>query len=185
MNRPRLVLVLVAAIAATAAVVKVSLARPPAIPTGRFRLDVDRVVADRTLAATRLTITTAGAHYPSLVVPAVPVSLETHEGRQTVVSPATSQGDLCSADVLLIGDLLERRKGPAEIKLLLQVRGRQGASAGGPSLFQVSERSVAEVLSVDVRPGLYRLDSPLTIGTLQGKPITLVVGPSAEPDARS
>lgn len=182
MNRPRSGLLLAGVVLGSLAAINASRARPqPAIPAGQFRLAVDEVVADKTLVVKRLTVTAAGSPFDSLAYPALPVSLRTDDGRQTLLATADSKDAPCSADVLVVGDLMERPAGPSEIKVLLRVKGHDGGHAGGSSRFQVPQKTMGEVVAVNIERGTYPLDTPLTIGTLQGKPITLVVGKTAQP----
>jgi len=61
---------------------------------------------------------------------------------------------------------------------LIRPESPTGAFAGGPSTYPVdSEKSLDDVLAVTATPGAIPYGVPHTVGSLNGKPITLVVMP--------
>ena len=63
---------------------------------------------------------------------------------------------------------------------LIRPESPTGAFAGGPSIYTVdSEKSLDDVLAVTATPGAIPYGVPHTVGSLNGKPITLVVKPIA------
>jgi hypothetical protein len=62
---------------------------------------------------------------------------------------------------------------------LVQPRTPGGGYAGGPSIYTFNdERSLDDVLTVTAVPGAVPFGVPHTIGTLNGKPVTLLVKPT-------
>ena len=63
---------------------------------------------------------------------------------------------------------------------LIRPESPKGDSAGGPTTYTVDgETSLDDMLTVTAQPGSVPYGVPHTIGTLNGKPITLVVKPVA------
>lgn len=68
--------------------------------------------------------------------------------------------------------------GKARVETLIRPRTPNGTSAGGPSTWTVdAEKPLAEVLDVSVEDGEFPLNEPISLGTLNGEPVTLTVRP--------
>jgi hypothetical protein len=64
----------------------------------------------------------------------------------------------------------------AYIQTVIRPRSASGY-AGGPCLYPVpTDTTLASVFSISATGGVYKLDTPVTIAQLQGKPVMLVVG---------
>ena len=162
----------------------------PAGAAGHFRLDVEELVSDDALLVRKLSVTAAGSEVGPLSGPSLPVALRSEDGSQVFVASAVAGVDSppCRADVLVVGDLTAPRRpgGESEVKVLLRVKGGNGGGngghAGGLSRWLTPHKRLADVLTVSAKSGTYPLDTPLTIGTLNGEPLTLVVGETARPE---
>ena len=66
----------------------------------------------------------------------------------------------------------------SNVAILIRLEMQNGPSAGGPSIYTVdANKSLNSMLDVTVAEGDFALDEPVTLGTSNGDPITLVVRP--------
>lgn len=66
--------------------------------------------------------------------------------------------------------------GPSKVEILVRIETPYGASAGGPSIYKLDDdKPLKSLLDVTVAEGDFALDQPVTLGTSNGVPITLVV----------
>jgi len=64
----------------------------------------------------------------------------------------------------------------AYIQTLIRERSASGY-AGGPCVYPVpTDTKLASFFSISATGGVYKLDTPVTIAQLNGKPVTLIVG---------
>ena len=137
-------------------------------PSDSFRLTVNNVVTDGDVRVSLLTIQTS--------VPAS-LSLGTEGSHSRVGLLDPQKGSVSEGQVILTGARIHHRRNEnAHIQTLLRAQS-QGGKAGGPSVHEVlSDVTLETFLSVSAKDGVYKLDTPITIAQLQGKPVTLVVG---------
>jgi hypothetical protein len=143
--------------------------RKAEIPGDSFRLTVQKVVSDSDVRVSLLTIRLSrGAS----------ISVDGEGFHSHVVLPDAQEGVFREGEVAVSAARVAPSQGKsAYIQTLICPQTSNGARAGGPSVYTVpTETKLASVLSLSATDGVYKLDSPVTIAQLEGKPVTLVVG---------
>jgi len=140
-----------------------------AIPSDSFRLTVDRVITDQNVVVSLLKIHVW--HNASISVGS--------EHSHCIVNLANSPEDAArDGQVALSASRIITRQGDdtAYIQTFIRTESSAG-SAGGPSINPVPAATTLDsFFSVSATSGDYKLDTPVEIGRLDGKPVTLVVG---------
>jgi hypothetical protein len=142
--------------------------REAAISGDSFRLTVERVITDHDIVVSLLKIHVL--HNASISVGS--------EHSHCIVNLANSPEDAArDGQVALSGSRITRRgDDSAYIQTLIRTESSAG-SAGGASINPVPAATTLDsFFSVSATSGDYKLDTPVEIGRLDGKPITLVVG---------
>lgn len=138
-----------------------------------FRLKIDRIAAaGETRHQTKLRF-----HPPC----AAEIIVAVDEDRSSVMFDAKNPGGELESFVMLAA---ERKPGPTDGKALVEILIRpetpNGASAGGPMVFTVdADAPLNSILNATITEGEFPLDEPIEVGTLNGRPITLLVRRSA------
>lgn len=142
--------------------------REASIPRDSFRLTVQEVVSDTDARVSLLTIQLSRAGS---------VSVDGDGFHTQVALPDAQEGVVREAQV----SLSAARVAPSQdkfayIQTLIHAKTASG-SAGGPSVHPVpADTTLASFFSISVTGGVYKLDIPVTIAQMQGKPVALVVG---------
>ena len=143
--------------------------RGAAVPSGSFRLTVERVITDQNMIVSLLKIHVW--HNASISVSGA--------GSHCIVNLANSPEDTArDGQVALTASRIITRQGDdsAYIQTLIRTESASGF-AGGPSINPVPAATTLDsFFSVSATSGDYKLDTPIEIGRLDGKPVTLVVG---------
>jgi hypothetical protein len=142
--------------------------REASIPSDSFRLTVQEVVSDTDIKVSLLTFQLSRA---------ASVSVDGEGSHSSVVLPDAPDGVIREGQVLLSAARIAPSQDKfAYIQTLIRPRSASGY-AGGPSVYPVpAETTLASFLSISATGGVYKLDTPVTIAQMQGKPVTLVVG---------
>jgi hypothetical protein len=142
--------------------------REASIPSDSFRLTVQEVVSDTDIKVSLLTIQLSRA---------ASVSVDGDGFHSSGVLPNAPDGVIREGQVLLSAARIAPSQDKfAYIQTLIRPRSASGY-AGGPSVHPVpADTTLASFLSISVTGGVYKLDTPVTIAQMQGKPVTLVVG---------
>jgi hypothetical protein len=142
--------------------------REASIPSDSFRLTVQQVVSDTDNKVSLLTIQLSRA---------ASVSIDGDGFHKQVALPDAQEGVVREAQV----SLSAARVAPSQdkfayVQTLIHVKTASG-SAGGPDVHPVpTGTTLASFFSISATGGVYKLDTPVTIAQMQGKPVTLVVG---------
>jgi len=161
---------LTALAAAGAVVLLVAIFRPTRadVPNDDFALAVQDIVADSDVRVALLTVRTRSPGS---------ISVDSDSSHTLTALPQGS-GDgvrqgrvvITASRVALAGDR------EARIQLLIRTVAA-GGYAGGPTVYTVpADTELDAFMTVCAMDGVYRLDAPVTIAQLQGKPVTLTVG---------
>jgi hypothetical protein len=149
--------------------------RDPAVPSGSFHLSVQSIVTDGDLKVSLI-------KYRLPESTSVYVDSEHSHGwvsMQDSPTPGkTGQRDgqliLSASRVARVGEAF------ASIQTLIRLE-TDHASAGGPAVNYVpAATNLDAYFSVSATTGDYKLDTPIEIGRLDGKPVTLLVSQSAK-----
>ena len=144
--------------------------REAAIPIDSFRLTVEPVITDHDIFVSLLKI-----HVPHNAW----LSITSEHSRCVMdlpISPADAARD---GQVALSASRIERQgEDSASIQTLIRVRDQaSGSTSGGPTVLPVPAATTLDTyLSISATNGDYKLDTPLEVARLDGKPVTLVVG---------
>jgi hypothetical protein len=147
------------------------------LPAGSFRVAVNNLVAadaDPSVMVTQVSIETEGGA-------GIQVKGSNFDYGPSAGPSSQQHKSLSRAETIIVADLTtHKNKANNTFKLLLQSSGTfdTGAVARGSyhsTLSTPSAAKVSDVLTLTIQPGVYRLGTPLPLGTLQGKPITLTV----------
>jgi hypothetical protein len=143
--------------------------REAAAPSDTFRLTVERIITDQNVIVSLLKIHVL--HNASVSVGS--------EHSHCIVNLANSPEDGArDGQVVLSASRIITRQGDdsAYIQTLIRTESSAGF-AGGPSINPVPAATTLDsFFSVSATSGDYKLDTPVKIGRLDGKPMTLVVG---------
>jgi hypothetical protein len=142
--------------------------REAAIPSDTFRLTVEKVITDQNVAVSLLKIHVW--HNASISVG----SGQSH----CIVNLANSPEDAARDGQVAFSASRITRPGDdsAYIQTLIRTESLSGF-AGGPSINPVPAATTLDsFISISATSGDYKLDTPLEIGRMDGKPVTLVVG---------
>lgn len=142
--------------------------REASIPGDSFRLTVQEIVSDTDIKVSLLTIQVSRAGHISVVGDGF---------LSSTALPDAQDGVLREGQVLLSAARVAPSKDKfAYIQTLIRPRSASGY-AGGPSLYPVpTDTTLASAFSISAMDGIYKLDAPVTIAQLRGKPVMLVVG---------
>ena len=142
--------------------------REASIPNDSFRLTVHEVVSDTDTRVSLLTIQLSRAGS---------VSVDGDGFHKQVALPVAQEGVVREAQVSLSAARVAPSQNKfAYIQTLIHVKTATG-SAGGPDVHPVpTDTTLASFFSVSATGGVYKMDTPVTIAQMQGKPVTLVVG---------
>ncbi len=134
------------------------------IPGDSFRLTVQDVISDADVRVSLLTIR---------LLHGASISID----RVGVVLPETRKGAAREAEVLLSATrVAPSQDKSAYIQTLIRAR-TGGGSAGGASVHPVpTDTTLDSFFSISAAGGTYKLDEPVTVAQMQGKPVTLIVG---------
>jgi hypothetical protein len=144
--------------------------RPTAeyVPGDSFRLTLQDIITQEDVKISLLTID---------VVRPASISVSTDSGYQSGALPDAPEGVVRQGQVVLSAS---RVVCPHDKQVCVQVTIVEKSAvgwAGGPAIYSVpSDTKLGTFFTVSATSGVYKLDAPLTIGQLQGKPVTLVVG---------
>ena len=143
--------------------------REAAAPSDTFRLTVERIITDQNVIVSLLKIHVL--HNASVSVGS--------EHSHCIVNLANSPEDGArDGQVVLSASRIITRQGDysAYIQTLIRTESSAGF-AGGPSINPVPAATTLDsFFSVSATSGDYKLDTPVEIGRLDGKSMTLVVG---------
>ena len=142
--------------------------REASIPSDSFRLTVQEVISDTDVRVSLLTIQLSRA---------ASVSVDGDGFHSHGVLPDAPYGVIRDGQVLLSAVRVAPSQDKfAYIQTLIRPRSASGY-AGGPSLHSVpADTTLASFFSISATGGVYKLDTPVTIAQMQGKPVMLVVG---------
>jgi hypothetical protein len=142
--------------------------RDASIPSDSFRLTVQEVVSDTDVRVSLLTVQLSRAGG---------VSVAGDGSHAYCVLPDAPDGVVREGQVLLSAARVAPSQDKfAYIQTLIRTRAASGY-AGGPSVYSVpADTTLASFFTISVTGGVYKLDIPVTIAQLQGKPVRLVVG---------
>ena len=148
--------------------------REAAIPSDSFRLTVERIITERDIVVSVLKIRVAhnasisvdSDHAHSMVLLADFPSDATRDGQVALTaSRVTRQGD----DYAYVQTLIGAKAGGGS--------GSSPGFTGGPTVWSVpAATALGTYFAVSATAGDYKLDTPIEIARLDGKPVTLVVG---------
>ena len=142
--------------------------REASIPSDSFRLTVQEVISDTDIKVSLLTIQISrGAS----------VSVDCDAFHSHGVLPNAQDGMVRDGQVLLSAVRVAPSQDKfAYIQTLIRPRSASGY-AGGTSLYPVpADTTLASFFPISATGGVYKLDTPVTIAQMQGKPVTLVIG---------
>jgi hypothetical protein len=140
-------------------------------PPATYRLAVEDLVNDETVILKRLSVTTQGSRM-------VTVNDEGSSAPQARASENGVAGAASStADILLLADLSGRSPStPGELMWYVQVRVPSGMAAGGPARSPLAEpKTIKDLVQIHVAPGEHPIGQDLSLGTVQGRRLTLTV----------
>ena len=142
--------------------------REASIPSDSFRLTVQEVLSDTDIKVSLLTIQLSRAGH---------VSVDGDGFHSSTVLPDAQDGAIREGQVLLTAARVAPSQDKfAYIQTLIRPRSASGY-AGGPSVYPVpTDTTLASFFSISAVGGVFKLDTPVTIAQLQGKPVMLVVG---------
>jgi len=138
-----------------------------------FHLKLDRIASTgETHHQTKLSF-----HPPS----AAEIIVDVDGDRSSVIFDAKNPNGELESVVILAA---ERKTSPTDGKTLVEILIRpetpNGAFAGGPSVFTVdTDAPLNSILNTAITEGEFPLDEPIEVGTLNGRPITLLIRRSA------
>ena len=144
--------------------------REAAIPSDSFHLSVQSIITEGDLKVSLIkfhlphsaSISVDSAHSHS--------SVSMQDAPQGAVGQRDGQVILSASRVAHVGDAF------ANIQTLIRLESDHG-SAGSPSVSYVpAATNLDAYFSVSATSGDYKLDTPVEIGRLDGKPVTLLVG---------
>ena len=139
------------------------------MPSQTFHLKVERNLANNDHRQ-EATVT---FHAPSKAE----VSVEIGRDRSSITSDVkNSEGDRECVVRLAVERQESQTDGKSNVEILIRPEMPNGGWAGGPSIYTVDDdKSLNAILDVTVAEGDFALDEPVTLGTSNGVPITLVV----------
>ena len=142
--------------------------REGSIPSDSFQLAVQEVVSDTDVRVSLLTIQLSRA---------ASISVYRGDSHCHVVLPDARDGVVREGQVLLSATrVAPSQDKSAYIQMLIRLR-TAGGSAGKVGVYPVpADITLASFASISAAGGTYKLDTPVTIGQMQGKPVVLVVG---------
>jgi hypothetical protein len=143
--------------------------RESAVADDSFRMTVERVITDSELIVSMLRI-----HVPH----DASISVDGYGSHSMVVLPAPPAGVARDGQVALSASRVTRPgDGSAYIQTLIRPENSDHGFAGGPAIHPVPEATKLEAyFSISATNGDYKLDTPVEIARLDGKPVMLVVG---------
>jgi hypothetical protein len=140
------------------------------IPSDSFQLSVQNFVSDDDIRVSILTIHVSQSSRASGISVDGEYS-HTYSGFQDKQNESIVDGE-----VLLCASRIAPSENNAYIQMLIRSRTGTGY-AGGPTVHPVSpDVKLDDFIKITASDGIYKLDTPITIAQLQGKPVTLVVG---------
>jgi hypothetical protein len=144
--------------------------REATIPSDSFRLSVQSIITGGDLKVSRILVQTS--HSASIYVDSEHShsSVSMQDAPQGAVGQREGQVILSASRVARVGDAF------ASVQTLICLETDHGA-AGGPDVSYVpAATNLDAYFSVTATAGDYKLDAPVKIADLDGKPVTLVVG---------
>jgi hypothetical protein len=138
------------------------------IPADSFQLTVREVISDSDIKVSVLDIRAPRE---------ANISVDGEGFHSDIALPESPPGQPREGEVFLSGiRIAPSQDKSAYIQTLIRPRAR-GVSAGGAKVHSVpTDTTLAAFFSFTAESGVYRLDSPINIVQLRGKPVTLVVG---------
>jgi hypothetical protein len=139
-----------------------------AIPSGCFDLTVQDIVADSDVRVVVLTVKALRAGS---------ISVDSDSSHTLTALPQGSGDGVREGSVVITASRVALA-GDKEARIQLLVRTvAAGGHAGGPTVYTAPvDTELDTFLTVCATDGVYRLDAPVTIAQVQGKPVTLTVG---------
>lgn len=143
--------------------------RPGAVPANRFQVTIQKSVNDANVFVTVLKI--------QAVSPGS-ISLDQDGGHSSLGLPEPNAAGLREGSVILLGSRIEPTKeGDVYIQSLIRGQISDGTFAGGPSIDTLPKGTqLADHFAITAKAGEFLFDSPIEVGRLRGKPVTLTVG---------
>jgi hypothetical protein len=143
--------------------------REGAVAGDSFRLTVERVITDSEVVVSILKI-----HVPH----DASISVDGDGSHSMVVLPDSPAGVARDGQVALSASRITRQGDDfAYIQTLVRPESSNHGFAGGPSIYPVRATTKLEAFfSISATDGDYKLDTPVEIARLNGKPVMLVVG---------
>jgi hypothetical protein len=142
--------------------------RETSIPSGSFRLTVQEVVSDTDVRVSLLTVELSDA---------ATISVDHGGSHNHILLPDAQDSVVRVGQVLLsAARIAPAQDKSAYIQTLIRPRTLSGF-AGGAELYTVpGDTTLASFFSISAASGIYKLNTPVTIAQLQGKPVVLAVG---------
>jgi hypothetical protein len=143
--------------------------RESAIADDRFHLTVERVITDSEIMVSILKI-----HVPQ----DASISIDGDGSHSMVTLPNSPAGVARDGQVALSASrVIPQGDGFAYIQTLVRPESSGQGFAGGPAIHPVPAATKLEAyFSISATDGDYKLDTPVEIARLDGKPVMLVVG---------
>jgi hypothetical protein len=143
--------------------------RERAVAEDSFRLTVERVITDSEVIVSILKI-----HVPH----DASISVDGDGAHSTVTLPDSPAGTARDGQVALSAARVTRQGDDfAYIQTLVRPESSNHGFAGGPSIYPVPTTTKLEAFfSISAADGDYKLNTPVEIARLNGKPVMLVVG---------
>jgi hypothetical protein len=146
--------------------------REASIPGDSFRLGVQEVISGGGFEVSVLTVR---------ALRDASISVDGEGFHTDVVLPSAPEGTGREGEVVMsAARVAPSQDKEAYVQILIRSK-TTNAAAGGPSLRSVPVSTpLASCFSICVTNGIYKLNAPVTIARMQGKPVTLVVGKPTE-----
>jgi hypothetical protein len=149
-------------------------------PKNMFRLKVETLQDTGTLKSFQLTLTGAGILTDqNTLETTLPVAVQVEAGLWCMTRASVEgRAGLCRATIPITATQIDSAQGGRNINLAIYVNALNGRS-GGSGTYAIPGKTLPEVFILTAKNGDYPIEAPLTIGTIQGKPIRILVGEAA------
>lgn len=142
--------------------------REASIPSDSFRLTVQEVVSESDVSVSLLTIRLSRR---------ASISVDGDGFHSHVVLPDAQEGVLRDGGVTVsVARVAPSQDKFAYVQALISPTAPDGARDSGTCVYPVpTDTKLASFFSISATDGVYKLDTPVTIAQMEGKPVTLVV----------